>query len=123
MRNISFSLTMPTFLDGSKDVTRRNGWTFLRAGDLLCGVEKSQGLGKGGKIKRLGTIRVVSVTRERLDAITDDPKYGRMEMHREGFPPPSPKNDPAVFIEFFCRSHKGVEPETVITRIEFEHVL
>ena len=34
-RNISFALTTPQFLDGSKDVTRRNGWLMLKTGDIL----------------------------------------------------------------------------------------
>ena len=33
MRNISFSLTEEQFLNGSKDVTRRLGWLFLKPGD------------------------------------------------------------------------------------------
>ena len=122
MRNISFMLTTPQFLDGSKDVTRRNGWAFLKEGDILCGVEKSQGLGKGGKIKRLGMIRVVRKSREMLCQIVLDRDYGRAEMTREGFPEGHEKHDPAVFMDFFCRSHKGVTPQTVITRIEFEHI-
>ena len=115
-------LTTPLFLDGSKDVTRRNGWAFLKAGDVLCGVEKSQGLGKGGKINRLGMIRVKDVRREPLRAMTDDLEYGFSETAREGFPEPHPKHWPSEFVDFFCRSHKGVTPDTEITRIEFEHL-
>lgn len=120
-RNMSFMLTTPQFLDGSKDVTRRHGWRFLRSGDIVCGVEKSQGLGKGGKIKRLGMIRIKSVTFEPLNTICADLAYGYDEMRREGFPD-GPKSNPGVFLEMFCDTHKGVKPETVITRIEFEHV-
>lgn len=121
-RNISFMLTTSQFLDGSKDVTRRNGWAFLKAGDVLCGVEKSQGLGKGGKVNRLGMIRVKDVRREPLRAMTDDLDYGFSETTREGFPEPHPKHFPSEFVDMFCRSHKGVTPDTVITRIEFEHI-
>lgn len=77
-RNISFMLTTPQFIDGSKDVTRRLGWLFLREGEELMGVEKSQGLGKGGKIKKLGLIRVASVRREPLLEMTANPEYGRV---------------------------------------------
>lgn len=42
MRNISFSMTTPQFLDGSKDVTRRMGWLFLIKGEELCGIEKGR---------------------------------------------------------------------------------
>lgn len=121
-RNISFALTTPQFLDGSKDVTRRNGWANLKAGDVLCAVEKSQGLGKGGKIKRLGMIRVKDARREPLRRMTDDLDYGFAETVREGFPKPSPIFWPSVFVDFFCKSHKGVTPDSTITRIEFERV-
>ena len=46
-RNISFSMTTPQFLDGSKDVTRRMGWNRLRASDTLRAVKKAMGLKKG----------------------------------------------------------------------------
>ena len=121
-RNISFALTTPQFLDGTKDVTRRNGWAFLKAGDILCAVEKSQGLGKGGKVKRLGMIRVTDARREPLRRMTDDLDYGFDETRREGFPAGHTKSFPSNFIAFFCGSHKGVTPDTIITRIEFERV-
>ncbi len=118
-RNISFALTTPQFLDGSKDVTRRNGWKFLKAGDELCAVKKSQGIKKGEKVERLGMIRVASVQREQLRRLTDDLDYGFAETTREGFPDGHPKHFPSEFVDFFCRSHKKVTPDTVITRIEF----
>lgn len=117
-RNISFALTTPQFLDGSKDVTRRMGWLFLRLGDMLMAVEKSQGLGKGGKIKRLGLIEVVSVRRERLDEMIVRPRYGYEEVKREGFPEMAPNG----FVWFFCDSHKKCKPGSIITRIQFERV-
>lgn len=118
MRNISFMLTTSQFIDGTKDVTRRLGWTFADVGMELCAVEKSQGLGKGGKIKRLGTIRLVGVRREPLSNMTRDTVYGHHEVVREGFPGMSPKE----FVEFFCWSHKGCKPSTIITRLEFVKV-
>lgn len=111
-RNISFALTTPQFLDGSKDVTRRMGWRNLKAADVLCAVEKGMGLKPGEKIKRLGMIRVVSVRREPLTAIT------QADVVREGFP----NMTPAWFIEFFCAGHKGCTPESEVTQIEFEHI-
>lgn len=114
-RNISFALTTRQFIAGTKDVTRRMGWVFLKVGDELCAVEKSQGLGKGGKIKRLGMIRVVSVRREQLCKIVLDMKYGWQECRREGFP----KMPPGDFMGFFCKSHRGCRHTDVITRIEF----
>lgn len=121
-RNISFALTTPQFLDGSKDVTRRCGWEMLRNGDLLMAVEKSQGLGKGGKIKRLGMIRVVDVRRERLNEMCADLAYGEKECAREGFAPPHRYSDPTEFVLWFSDSHRGCYPDKIITRIEFERI-
>jgi hypothetical protein len=114
-RNISFSMTTPQFIAGTKDVTRRMGWEFVRAGDEMCAIEKGQGLKKGEKVKRLGMIRVVSARQEPLDLMTRDPKYGMAECKREGFP----DMVPSEFIEFFCRGHAGAYPKRTITRIEF----
>lgn len=119
MRNISFMLTTKQFLDGSKDVTRRNGWLFLDDdGELLCAVEKSQGLGKGGKIKRLGIIVTASVRREPLSRMIDEPAYGRAECRREGFPDFSPEQ----FVAFYCAGNRGTKSTAIITRIEFKRV-
>lgn len=35
MRRMSFMLTRKQVLDQTKDVTRRNGWAFLKPGDLI----------------------------------------------------------------------------------------
>lgn len=118
MRNISFALTTPQFLDGTKDITRRMGWRKLRVGERLCAVEKCQGLGKGGKVKRLGIILVVGVRREPLSLMTDDPVYGRVECGREGFL----GMEPSDFVEFFRKSHKGCVSSSTVTRIQFERV-
>lgn len=118
MRNISFALTTPQFLDGTKDVTRRVGWLDLRPGLELCGVEKGQGLGKGGKVKRLGVIRVVAVRQEKLRRMVDEPEYGALECAREGFPNLKPQE----FVHFFVTGHKGCTAESWVTRIEFVKV-
>lgn len=112
MRNISFFLTTEQFLNGSKTVTRRVGWKTLGPGDLLCAVRKGQGIKAGGKIDRLGVIRVTDVRQERLSEIT------AADVAREGFFGRSPE----WFIEFFCGTHVGCERNTVVTRIEFERV-
>lgn len=116
-RNISFALTTPQFLDGSKDVTRRMGWRNLRAGDILMAVEKSQGLGKGGKIKRLGLIKVLDARRELLNEMCANLAYGAKEVAREGFP----GRDETDFVLWFADSH-GCEPDAMVTRIEFERI-
>jgi hypothetical protein len=115
-RMISFSMTTPQFIAGTKDVTRRMGWLSLKVGDELIAVEKAMGLGKGGKVKRLGMIRVKSVRRERLDEMIAIPAYGYAEVDREGFPEMAPNG----FVSFFCAGHKGCKPDSVVTRIEFE---
>lgn len=117
MRNISFSLTEKQFLDGSKDVTRRLGWKFLKPGDRLMACRKCMGLKPGEKIVRLGEIEVVSVRYESLKCMTANAAYGLDEAAREGFP----QMTGGQFVEMFCR-HMAARPETVITRIEFRRV-
>lgn len=58
----------------------------------------------------LATIRLVAVSRERLDAITPD------DVAREGFPGKSP----AEFVEMFCK-HMKTRPDRVVTRLEFTY--
>lgn len=123
MRNISFSLTERQFLDGSKDVTRRLGWTFLKPGDRLMACRKCMGLRPGEKIVRLGEIEVVSVRREPLNfmcysgSIDDRRAYGDAEATREGFP----NLVGFEFVDMFCR-HMRCQPSTIITRIEFRRI-
>lgn len=114
MRNISFSATTEQVLDMSKDVTRRMGWKFLKAGELLQPVRKAQGLKKGEKVQKLGgPIRVVSVRREPLSNVLYD---GLVEVMREGFPGTCPLD----FIQMFSRMNNcGIRH--IITRIEFEY--
>lgn len=112
MRNISFALTEAQFLDGSKDVTRRMGWAYLKPGDRLRAVRKAMGLKKGEKAHVLGVIEVVSISHETLLDMTAN------ECRREGFPGMSISE----FGDFFCRSHKGCTFSSVITRIEFRRV-
>lgn len=111
MRLMSFSLTTPQFLDGTKDITRRLGWASARPGDILGAVEKGMGLKKGEKVVRLGTIELLDVRREPLNIITAD------DVRREGFPDLSPRE----FVEMF-RGHNGCTARTVITRIVFRRL-
>lgn len=122
MRNISFSMTTVQVRARIKDVTRRMGWENLAAGTILMACEKCQGLGKGGKIVKIGRIRVVSVERESLRRMLVKPFYGHNETTREGYPPGTEKHDPAVFIDFFCKGHKGCTLDSIVTRIEFEYL-
>ena len=115
MRNISFFLTTPQFLDGTKDVTRRLGWKSLKTGARLMAVKKGQGLKKGEKVKRLGEIEVLSVVREPLEAIGTYPD----DCTREGFPELGPED----FVQMFCRHNRGCTRDTELARIEFRKVI
>jgi hypothetical protein len=121
---MSFALTTEQILNGTKDVTRRLGWKFLKAGDKLMACEKCQGIKKGGLV-RLGVIEVVSVSREKLSRLRDqrpgEPRpyplkgHGLMEVKREGFP----KMTVSEFLAMFCE-HMKCDEGTEVTRIEFK---
>lgn len=110
-RNMSFAMTTPQFRARTKTVTRRFGWWFLKPGDIVMGVEKAMGLGKGGRIKRLGLIRVRTARAEPLDTITI------VELVLEGFP----QMTPAEFVEMMC-AHRRCEPNEPVNRIEFKYL-
>lgn len=114
MRHISFALTTEQFRNRTKTVTRRLGWKNLKPGTELMACEKCQGLKKGEKVKKLGAIRVIAVSRETLVAIEDEGKSGPV---REGFP----EMDTWDFIDFFCK-HNDCAPWSEVTRIEFEYL-
>lgn len=111
MRNISFALTTAQFLDGSKTVTRRLGWSNLKPGDRLMACARCMGLRKGEKPLRLGPIEVISKHREELRSITP------ADVIREGFPELTPEG----FVAMFCQ-HMGCEPETLVNRIEYRRI-
>ncbi|MBI1383022.1 MAG: hypothetical protein GC161_18280 [Planctomycetaceae bacterium] len=62
--------------------------------------------------RTLAMIRVVSVRRERLDAIDAD------DVVREGLPEAT---TPEAFVQRFCRAMK-CRPDDLVTRIEFEYL-
>ena len=102
MRNISFSMTERQFLYGTKSVTRRLGWRFLKPGDRLCVVRKGQGLKKGEKVVRLGVIEVIAAHREPLRWITP------IDVTLEGFHGWTMDQ----FVDFFCKAkppNPGIE--------------
>jgi hypothetical protein len=129
MRNISFSLTTSQFKARTKTVTRRLNWTWLVEAvakavstdgerPRLMGCEKCMGRKAGEPLVRLGEIEVLWATREPLRRMIDEPEYGQRECIAEGFPDMTPEQ----FVAFFCKSHKGCTPDTVITRIQFRYV-
>ncbi len=107
-RNMSFAMTTDQIKDGTKTVTRRLGWSFLKPFTDIWAVEKAMGLKKGEKIKRLRLLHVVSVRREPLNAITKD------DCIKEGFP----EFEPEDFVKMFC-DHYGCTPDVLVNRIEF----
>ena len=121
MRNISFALTTTQIMEGTKTVTRRLGWLHAKPGQLLRPVRKCMGLRPGEKLDVLrDPIGIVSVRREPLRLMLDDVDYGLRECELEGFGAHPVYRWPSAFVEFFCASHKGCTPETIVTRIEFE---
>lgn len=130
MRNMSFALTTQQFIDGSKDVTRRLGWSFLKPGDHFMAVEKCQGLKKGEHVKKLGECVCEHNYQEPLREIIEFPMrigfrpsilgpelFCKTETEREGFPNLTPEQ----FVEMFCRE-MHCTPETSVNRIEFMRV-
>jgi hypothetical protein len=111
-RLMAVSLTESQVRDRTKTVTRRAGWRMLRAGDQLTLCRKVMGRRRGEPLDRIVNVEVVSVRRERLDAITE------AEVAAEGFP----QMTPAQFVEFFCSTHRGCEPGTEVARIEWRYL-
>ena len=121
MRNMSFALTTAQVRAGTKTVTRRMGWLFLKQGDRVCPVVKSQGLKRGEKVEVIrAPLRILGVRREALVDLLIDEAYGRRECAREGFGDDPLLCRPQDFIEFFCRTH-ACGPGDLVTRIEFEY--
>lgn len=116
-RNISFALTTKQFRARTKTVTRRLKWLNVKAGDVLQGVEKCQGLKQGEKVVKLGLIRVTDARREPLQRMIDDPEYGQAEASLEGFPDLTGEQ----FVAMFCKNMK-VDPSELVTRIEYEYL-
>ncbi len=108
MRNMAFSITKTQMYAGTKTVTRRLGWWFLRPGDVVMAVEKSMGLKRGEKVRPIYPIEIVSTRSEPLSSITPD------DAIHEGFP----EMTVSQFVEMFCESH-DCEPDGIVNRIEF----
>lgn len=110
-RLMSVALTTPQVRKRTKTVTRRSGWLMLRPGDRLTLCPKVRGRRAGEALERIVEVEVVSVRRERLDAIT------AADVAAEGFPDWTPQQ----FISFFCDSHPECRPDSVVTRIQWSY--
>lgn len=111
-RLMSVSLTEDAVRAREKTVTRRMGWLHLTPGTRLTLCRKVMGRRRGEPLVRIADVEVVSVRRERLDAITPD------EVAAEGFPDWTPEQ----FVTFFCNSHKGCAPTSEVTRIKWRYL-
>lgn len=126
MRHMSFALTTDQIRNQTKTVTRRHGWLFLKAGDVVQPVVKAQGLKKGERLQTIGgPIRIESVRREPLRKLLTDIEYGLREVQREGFAHhPAVWGWPSAFVEFYRNAQPAsARPslEDDITRIEFSY--
>lgn len=117
MRNMSFSMTTPQMERREKTVTRRFAWWNAKPGDRVMAVKKAMGLKKGEKIERLYPIEIVSVRREPLSAMSDDPEYGREELRLEGYP--FDMTEPS---EFVARMAPKGDKDAIVNRIEFKEI-
>ena len=111
-RLMSVMLTECQVRSRTKTVTRRVGWLMLQPGDDLTLCRKVMGRRKGEPLERIANVRVVSVCREPLHAIT------KAEVAAEGFPDWTP----AEFVQFFCGAHHGIQPGSDVTRIEWRYL-
>lgn len=119
---MSFALTESQIMDGSKTVTRRLGWQFLKPGDFVRPVRKAMGLKHGEKVCVLrDPLRIVSVRRERLGALLDSMEYGFQEAALEGFGNHPEYRYPSAFVNFFIDTHKGSHLDMFVTRIAFSY--
>ena len=110
-RLMSVALTERAVVERRKTVTRRLGWAHAEPGMPLTLCRKVMGRKAGEPLVRLAEVEIVSVRRERLDAITDD------EVAREGFQTASAE----WFVDFFTEEMKCA-PDTEVTRIEWRYL-
>jgi hypothetical protein len=141
-RLMSFAKTVRQFRDGTKTVTRRDGWEFLFPGDVVEGVEWSPRAGWRwccATCEWRGPYRFEPVP-DRCPECESDPVFYRRplrlgpirvvstrrerlgavtpeEVAREGFPDLTPEE----FIALYCAPGRP-DPERMVTRIEFEHI-
>lgn len=121
---MSVSLTTDAVRARQKTVTRRMGWRKLKPGQRLQLCVKVMGRRAGEPLEKICAVEVVAVDRVRLDQITP------AEVEREGLwdravaevGPGDPEAVCRWFVEFFCASHKGCEPGSIVTRIAWRYL-
>ena len=114
---MSFSHSAAEVQARLQTVTRRVGWRFLKAQDLIEAVA-SEGREGRGAVRVLAVLRVTDVRVEPLARLVRDAGYAEDELPREGLPCWSRDH----FIAAFLRRHRLKTPEIDVTRIAFEYV-
>lgn len=108
---MSFSLTKRQIANQEKTVTRRQGWTNLKVGDIIQPIEKGMGLKKGQKQQLIGCpIIITAITSEPIEQI------GIEDVVLEGFQDMSVEQ----FILMYCKANK-VKPSDSCRRIAFDY--
>jgi len=76
-------------------------------------------------LERIALVEVVSVRREPLNEITPA-EVAREGLYRRAVEENGPECDmydvARWFVDFFCATHKGCKPDTVVTRIEWRYL-
>lgn len=116
VRLMSFAMTIEQMRNQTKTVTRRHTIRKLKAGDLILAVEKLRGVRREDR-KSIAVIQVVSVRREKLEAVTQD------ECRREGFPDKTPMEFIQLYIKGNSISPRLPLTEIECTRIEFKFLM
>lgn len=125
-RLMSVSMTEQAVVERRKTVTRRKGWwkdkngrRILNAGDRLTLCRKVMGRKPGEPLVRLAEVEVVSVRRERLGLMLDDPAYGLVEVYAEGV---GDTHNADEFIREFFTDAQRISPMDDVTRIEWRYL-
>jgi hypothetical protein len=117
-RLMSVTLTEQAVRRREKTVTRRLGWLTLQPGDRLTLCRKVMGRrrrdGTVEPLVRIAEVEVVSVRRERLDAID------LADVAREGFMA-NGVGGRMAFLTFFTK-HMRCRLDTEVTRIEWRYL-
>lgn len=123
---MSVAFTEQAVLARAKTVSRRKGWwedkagrRILRPGDRLTLCRKVMGRKAGEPLVRIAEVEVYDVRREPLsDLLYSGTEYGPREMAAEGFP----GLDPAEFIRRYFIEAQGMDPDDLVTRIEWRYI-
>lgn len=117
-RLMSVAFTEQAVRDRTKTVTRRAGWRMLKPGDRLTLCRKVMGRKPDEPLVRIAEVEVVDVLRQPLDVLVNQPRYGAVEMVREGFP----RMDPSEFIRQYFVEAQGMRRTAWVTRIEWRYL-